>query len=233
MGRSPAECSISERRRWPGAAVTVRSGDEVVGSTRSGADGGFVVPDVPMGTGYTVVGGTRRTAGRGAQRDRGAAGGHCRRRRVPAGRSGTRGAAGPRVRRSADRRASRRECRLDGECDRQRGRRRRGPVGIGPKRPAHPYGEHRRYGRDRDFTGVRDSAAWPGDSGGAGDARSAVRVGQQLVRPALPLQRERRRGGQPGLRQGQHHRVRGLDLAHRRRRTSSAAGTTYAWSWTR
>ena len=38
-----------------GAVVTVRLGDEVVGSTRSGADGGFVVPDVPMGSGYTVV----------------------------------------------------------------------------------------------------------------------------------------------------------------------------------
>ncbi|MFI6674775.1 carboxypeptidase regulatory-like domain-containing protein [Kribbella sp. NPDC050470] len=39
----------------PGAAVTVRSGGEVVGTTQSGADGGFVVPDVPMGSGYTVV----------------------------------------------------------------------------------------------------------------------------------------------------------------------------------
>ncbi|MEI8410001.1 MULTISPECIES: carboxypeptidase regulatory-like domain-containing protein [unclassified Kribbella] len=38
-----------------GAVVTVRSGGEVIGSARSGADGGFVVPDVPMGSGYTVV----------------------------------------------------------------------------------------------------------------------------------------------------------------------------------
>jgi hypothetical protein len=39
----------------PGAVVTVRSGNEVIGSAQSGADGGFVVPDVPMGNGYIVV----------------------------------------------------------------------------------------------------------------------------------------------------------------------------------
>ncbi|MEU4605882.1 carboxypeptidase regulatory-like domain-containing protein [Kribbella sp. NPDC023972] len=39
----------------PGALVTVLAGGEVVGSTQSGADGGFLVPDVSMGDGYTVV----------------------------------------------------------------------------------------------------------------------------------------------------------------------------------
>jgi hypothetical protein len=38
-----------------GAVVTVSAGGEVIGSAQSGADGGFVVPDVPMGDAYTVV----------------------------------------------------------------------------------------------------------------------------------------------------------------------------------
>lgn len=38
-----------------GAVVTVLSEGEVIATTQSAADGGFVVPDVPMGSGYTVT----------------------------------------------------------------------------------------------------------------------------------------------------------------------------------